>query len=113
MFGKKSCLLWIFAVLVSSVYLLLFYIIEHVPVPAPVHANLLSLKISSNASFKQETLRMCMTEIGKINQTTNDTHPRVVLIYTPFMGNYPWKGLEDTQNFTQFKGKHCQVQTVS
>ena len=103
MFVKKSFLLSILAFLVSCIFLLLFYISDHAPI-------LLSLKILSDPSFKQETIKMCVNETGKINQTTNDTHPQVVLIYTAFFGSYPWEGLEDTQKFTHFKGKPCHVQ---
>ena len=47
---------------------------------------------------------------GKIIPTTEATGPRVVLIYTAFFGSNPWKGLENSQSWTHFKGKPCPVQ---
>ena len=47
---------------------------------------------------------------GKIVPTTEAKGPRVVLIYTAFFGSNPWKGLENSQSWTHFKGKPCPVQ---
>ena len=74
-------------------------------IPTSLH----STDTSTRFTLKSQTNHV-INQVGNIKPVTTDKHPRVVLIYTAFFGDYPWKGLEDTQKFTNFKGKPCRVQ---
>ena len=38
---------------------------------------------------------------------------RLFLIYTPFFGDLPWRGLSTSSGFTRFRGKRCRVTNCS
>lgn len=86
----------------------------HLSSTASLARNLTSLDTVSKNTYTDLKLNKNYPSLsdlpGKIIPTTEATGPRVVLIYTAFFGSYPWKGLENSQSWTHFKGKPCPVQ---
>ena len=74
-------------------------------IPTSLH----STDTTTRFTLKSQTNHV-INEAANIKPVTTDKHPRVVLIYTKRFGAEQWRGLENTQKFTHFKGKPCRVQ---
>ena len=93
---KASGIAWLFAGFIATTFFLLFFISDHLSLTYRP-------KLQMNTSYR--VVKERQTNSSSVNKTV--TRFSVVLIYTAFFGTIPWKGMEDSQKFTQANGKPC------